>query len=160
MWLSVVPRVVMGVVAQVGRMREDASRTLAAGERRLPVDPDAKEATRRASISEKSRFYTNDDLAGRSRLTTGAACRLAGPAPAGAPALSSSCLIAEFTQTTNTTQLADPTYRQRRLRSARKTLHAKGCKTLRLPRHLTSSIVSTPALLNDARTPIVLRGSN
>lgn len=34
-----------------------------------------KEAARRASISEKSRFYTNDDLAGGSRLTTGAARR-------------------------------------------------------------------------------------
>ena len=34
-----------------------------------------KEAARRASISEKSRFYTNDDLAGGARLTTGAARR-------------------------------------------------------------------------------------
>lgn len=31
-----------------------------------------QEAARRASISEKSRFYTNDDLAGGSRLTTAA----------------------------------------------------------------------------------------
>ena len=31
-----------------------------------------KEAARRASISEKSRFYTNDDLAGGARLTTAA----------------------------------------------------------------------------------------
>ena len=37
-----------------------------------------QEAARRASISEKSRFYTNDDLAGGSRLTTGAVRR---PAP-------------------------------------------------------------------------------
>lgn len=41
-----------------------------------------KEAARRASISEKSRFYTNDDLAGGSRLTTGAARR---PEPDAAP---------------------------------------------------------------------------
>ena len=41
-----------------------------------------QEAARRASISEKSRFYTNDDLAGGSRLTTGAARR---PAPDAAP---------------------------------------------------------------------------
>ena len=41
-----------------------------------------KEAARRASISEKSRFYTNDDLAGGSRLTTGAARR---PGPEAAP---------------------------------------------------------------------------
>ena len=42
-----------------------------------------KEAARRASISEKSRFYTNDDLAGGSRLTTGAARR---PDPEAEPA--------------------------------------------------------------------------
>lgn len=41
-----------------------------------------KEAARRASISEKSRFYTNDDLAGGSRLTTGAPR----PAPEGGQA--------------------------------------------------------------------------
>lgn len=33
------------------------------------------EAARRASISEKSEFYTNDDLTGGPRLTTGAASR-------------------------------------------------------------------------------------
>ena len=45
-----------------------------------------KEAARRASISEKSRFYTNDDLAGGSRLTTGAARR---PDPEAGPAAES-----------------------------------------------------------------------
>ena len=50
------------------------------------VEVARKEAARRASISEKSRFYTNDDLAAGSRLTTGAARR---PDPAAAPAAES-----------------------------------------------------------------------
>ena len=44
-----------------------------------------KEAARRASIGEKSRFYTNDDLAGGSRLTTGAASRPDPEAPVAGP---------------------------------------------------------------------------
>ena len=44
-----------------------------------------KEAARRASISEKSRFYTNDDLAGGSRLTTGAGRRPDPEAPVAGP---------------------------------------------------------------------------